>query len=51
MTVPDETLPLPARPYGLLSARARHLDADVYDTRILLRRAPHLGGCAGAHCS
>ncbi|GAA1778695.1 cytochrome P450 [Actinomadura chokoriensis] len=48
MTVPDETLPLLARPYGLLSARARHLDADVYDTRMLLRKTTCMTGADAA---
>ncbi|NEA27399.1 cytochrome P450 [Actinomadura bangladeshensis] len=48
MTVPDETLPLLARPYGLLSARARHLDADVYDTRMLLQKTTCMTGADAA---
>lgn len=48
VTVPDDTLSLLARPYGLLSARARHLDADVYDTRLLFQKTTCMTGADAA---
>ncbi|NVI88695.1 cytochrome P450 [Actinomadura sp. BRA 177] len=47
-TVPDDTLPLLARPYGLLSAQARRLDTDVYDTRLLFRKTTCMTGADAA---
>ncbi|MFG1850228.1 cytochrome P450 [Actinomadura geliboluensis] len=48
MPVLDDTLPLLSRPYGLLSARARRLDADVYDMRLLLRKTTCMTGADAA---
>ncbi|MFI0479504.1 cytochrome P450 [Actinomadura sp. 9N215] len=44
----DSTLPLAARPYGLLSDRARRLDRDVYDTRLLLQKTTCMTGADAA---
>ncbi|TDB83033.1 cytochrome P450 [Actinomadura sp. KC216] len=44
----DSTLPLVARPYGLLSSRARRLDRDVYDTRLLLQKTTCMTGADAA---
>ncbi|TDD30530.1 cytochrome P450 [Actinomadura sp. KC06] len=44
----DSTLPLAARPYGLLSARARRLNRDVYDTRLLLQKTTCMTGADAA---
>ncbi|TMR36285.1 cytochrome P450 [Actinomadura geliboluensis] len=48
MPVLDDTLPLLSRPYGLLSARARRLDTDVYDMRLLLRKTTCMTGADAA---
>ncbi|MFI0367437.1 cytochrome P450 [Actinomadura sp. 1N219] len=44
----DSTLPLAARPYGLLSSRARRLNRDVYDTRLLLQKTTCMTGADAA---
>ncbi|MFI0404821.1 cytochrome P450 [Actinomadura sp. 3N508] len=44
----DSTLPLAARPYGLLSSRARRLNRDVFDTRLLLQKTTCMTGADAA---
>lgn len=44
----DGTLPLAARPYGLLPARARRLHADVFETRLLFRKTICMTGADAA---
>ncbi|TDC85881.1 cytochrome P450 [Actinomadura sp. 7K507] len=44
----DDTLPLAARPYGLLPARARELRGDVFETRLLLQKTTCMTGADAA---
>ncbi|OLT24067.1 hypothetical protein BJF79_14015 [Actinomadura sp. CNU-125] len=44
----DATLPLLARPYGLLSSRARRSGRDVYDMRLLLQQTTCMTGADSA---
>lgn len=44
----DSTLPLAARPYGLLSVRARRLHRDVYDMRLLFQKTTCMTGADAA---
>ncbi|TMR03447.1 cytochrome P450 [Actinomadura soli] len=44
----DSTVPLAARPYGLLSSRARRMNRDVYDTRLLLQKTTCMTGADAA---
>lgn len=44
----DDTLPLAARPYGLLPDRARQRGRDVFDTRLLLQKTTCMTGADAA---